>query len=207
MNAAAAHRPATGRRRPTPAPGGAAGGQAAAHPVAGLRALPRRPAAADRARHGADRRLSGRARRASRATASRAASARRRARARPAMTPGRTSGLWDRAAQAVDAIGDEQVPGRARRARAPKVAGMLMKQVKFPTFVAGLIQGVFQSIVKSSIEQMEAYSKMIASVAKSLHQFTDDNVTENQGRDHMVDQFPDLFEIGTDEFGDSRDRG
>ncbi len=31
---------------------------------------------------------------------------------------------------------------------------------------------------------------MIASVAKSLQQFRDDNVTENQGRDHMVEQVP-----------------
>ena len=38
-------------------------------------------------------------------------------------------------------------------------------------------------------------------MAKSLQQFSDDNVTENQGRDHMVEQFPDLFEIGVDEFG------
>jgi hypothetical protein len=50
---------------------------------------------------------------------------------------------------------------------------------------------------------MEAYTAMIASVAKSLKQFTDDNVSENQGRDHMVEKFPDLFEIGVDDFGDS----
>jgi hypothetical protein len=31
----------------------------------------------------------------------------------------------------------------------------------------------------------------------------DDHVSPNQGRDNMVDQFPDLFEIGTDEWGDS----
>jgi hypothetical protein len=69
--------------------------------------------------------------------------------------------------------------------------------------VAGLIEGVFGSIVKSSIDQMQAYQEMIAAVAKSLHQFMDDNVSPNQGRDNMVDQFPDLFEIGTDEWGDS----
>ena len=80
---------------------------------------------------------------------------------------------------------------------------MFLKKVNFPTFVGGLIEGVFSSIVKSSIEQMEAYSKMIAAVAKSLQQFRDDNVTENQGRDHMVEKFPDLFEIGVDDFGES----
>jgi hypothetical protein len=50
---------------------------------------------------------------------------------------------------------------------------------------------------------MNAYQEMIASVAKSLDQFMQDNVTENQGRDHMVDKFPDLFDIGMDEWSDS----
>jgi len=55
-----------------------------------------------------------------------------------------------------------------------------------------------------AIEQMQAYQEMIASVAKSLHQFMDDNVSDNQGRDNMVDQFPDLFQIGQsdDDWGD-----
>jgi hypothetical protein len=106
------------------------------------------------------------------------------------------------AAKEVDKIGDGEFEASAAREGA-KVAGLLMKQVKFPTFVASLIEGVFHAIVKSSIEQMEAYTAMIASVAKSLKQFTDDNVSENQGRDHMVEKFPDLFEIGVDDFGDS----
>ena len=40
-----------------------------------------------------------------------------------------------------------------------KVAGMLLNEVNFPAFVAGLIKGVFMSIVKCSIEQMEAYRR------------------------------------------------
>jgi hypothetical protein len=103
---------------------------------------------------------------------------------------------------AVDAITDE--PFRAEAAReGAAVAGELLREVKFTEFVGGLIEGVFRSIVTSSIEQMEAYSSMIADVAKSLDQFMQDNVTENQGRDHMVDRFPDLFEIGFDDFSDT----
>jgi len=102
---------------------------------------------------------------------------------------------------AVDAIGDEPFEAEAAREGA-KVAGELLREVKFPEFVGGLIQGVFQSIVTSSLEQMEAYSTMIASVAQSLEQFMQDNVSENQGRDHMVDKFPDLFEIGIDDWSD-----
>jgi hypothetical protein len=83
-------------------------------------------------------------------------------------------------------------------------AGALMQAVNFPTFVSGLIDGVFHSIVTSSIEQMEQYAKLVADVSKSLNQFRDDNTTQNQGRDHLVDQFPDLFTLSTggDAWGD-----
>jgi len=83
------------------------------------------------------------------------------------------------------------------------VAGALLEAVNFPEFCAGLINGVFHSIVQSSIEQMEAYAKLVADVSKSLNQFRDDNTTQNQGRDHLVEQFPDMFQLSMDtgEFG------
>lgn len=77
-------------------------------------------------------------------------------------------------------------------------AGALMAAVNFPQFVTGLINGVFHSIVTSSIEQMEAYAKLVADVSKSLNQFRDDNTTQNQGRDHLVEQFPDMFQLSMD---------
>lgn len=91
-------------------------------------------------------------------------------------------------------------------------AGALMQAVNFPSFVSGLIDGVFHSIVTSSIEQMEAYAKLVADVSKSLNQFRDDNTTQNQGRDHLVEQFPDLFQLqmgggGWDDFGGFGDDG
>lgn len=109
---------------------------------------------------------------------------------------------WHERKTAVDEIGSGEFKAGAAREGA-KVAGMLLNEVKFPQFVSGLIEGVFGSIVKSSIEQMRAYQEMIAAVAQSLRQFMDDHVSPNQGRDNMVDQFPDLFEIGTDEWGDN----
>jgi hypothetical protein len=92
------------------------------------------------------------------------------------------------------------------------VAGALLSAVNFPDFVAGLIKGVFHSIVQSSMEQMEAYGKLVADVAKSLNQFRDENVSPNQGRDQLVDQFPDLFQLSMDtgdfgNFGDSAPAG
>ena len=83
-------------------------------------------------------------------------------------------------------------------------AGALMEAVNFPQFVSGLIDGVFHSIVTSSIQQMEAYAKLVADVSKSLNQFRDDNTTQNQGRDHLVEQFPDIFQLqmGGGDWGD-----
>lgn len=77
------------------------------------------------------------------------------------------------------------------------VAGALMQQVNFPEFCAGLINGVFHSIVQTSIEQMEAYAKLVADVSKSLNDFRDENTTQNQGRDHLVQSFPDVFQLQT----------
>jgi hypothetical protein len=77
------------------------------------------------------------------------------------------------------------------------VAGVLLQKVNFPTFCVSLIKGVFHAIVEASIEQMEAYGKLVASVAQSLNTFRDENVSDNQGRDHLVDQSPDMFEIGS----------
>ncbi|GAB3334079.1 hypothetical protein GCM10027359_06550 [Marilutibacter aestuarii] len=83
-------------------------------------------------------------------------------------------------------------------------AGALMDAVNFPDFVTGLIDGVFNSIVTSSIQQMEAYAKLVADVSKSLNQFRDDNTTHNQGRDQLVEQFPDIFQLqmGGGDWGD-----
>jgi hypothetical protein len=106
------------------------------------------------------------------------------------------------ARKAVSEIGDDDFEAGAAREGA-KVAGQFMKAVNFVDFVGGLIQGVFSSIVDSSIRQMEAYSDMVGQVAKSLQQFRDDNVTENQGRDHMVEKYPDMFEIGDDEWSET----
>jgi hypothetical protein len=77
-------------------------------------------------------------------------------------------------------------------------AGAYLQAVNFPDFVAKLIQGVFHSIVQSSIEQMEAYGRLVQSVAMTLNQFRDENVSANQGRDHLVDKFPDLFRLDID---------
>ena len=63
--------------------------------------------------------------------------------------------------------------------------------VDFPGFVAELIQGVFQAIVDASIQQMEAFAELVANVSKSVDAFMKDNVSEDQARDYLVNQYPD----------------
>jgi len=106
---------------------------------------------------------------------------------------------YERDLEQVNKVGQDFKAAGAREGA--EVAGMLMQKVDFPTFCASLIKGVFHAIVEATIEQMEAYGKLVSSVAQSLNTFRDENVSDNQGRDHLVDQFPDLFEIGSSDGG------
>lgn len=49
----------------------------------------------------------------------------------------------------------------------------------FTQFTSNLIQGVFSTIVDSSIKQMEAYASLVATVSKSLSEFTTEVLGEN----------------------------
>jgi hypothetical protein len=79
--------------------------------------------------------------------------------------------------------------------------GSLVKTVDFPKFVSGLIKGVFQAIVESSIEQMRAYGELLANVAKTVDQFAQDNITENNARDWIAGRFGDLVTIDSESMG------
>lgn len=80
-------------------------------------------------------------------------------------------------------------------------AGALLRQVNFPAFVAELVQGVFQAVVDASIQQMKAYGELVQGVVMSLNDFRDQNVSENQGRDHLVSKFPQLMQINITDQG------
>src|SRR3954463_8108919 len=83
--------------------------------------------------------------------------------------------------------------GVASREGADTLADLVNK-VNFPKFVGGLIDGVFNSIVTTSIKQMEAYAEMVKNVSKSVDQYMKDNVSENHARDYLLDRYPDQFE-------------
>lgn len=75
--------------------------------------------------------------------------------------------------------------------------GQLVQKVDFSNFVSGLIQNVFKAIVDSSIQQMRAYGDLIANVAKTVDQFAQDNLTENNARDWLAQKYPQQLDIDT----------
>lgn len=86
--------------------------------------------------------------------------------------------------------------------RAVDQAGRVTKEtlnaINFPTFVADLIKGTFHAIVDASIQQMEAYVKLLENVAKTVDQFMVENITDNQARDYLAQGFPENFQIEVD---------
>jgi hypothetical protein len=81
--------------------------------------------------------------------------------------------------------------------------GALVQKVDFPKFVSGLIQNVFQAIVDSSIQQMRAYGELLANVAKTVDEFAQDNLTENNARDWLAQKYPSKLDIDTSDMGTS----
>ncbi|HEX3455974.1 MAG TPA: hypothetical protein VHS03_15225 [Gaiellaceae bacterium] len=76
-----------------------------------------------------------------------------------------------------------------------KVTRATLNAIEFPTFVADLIKGTYNAIIDASIKQMEAYAELLANVAKTVDQFMSDNITDNQARDYIVNQYPGHFKI------------
>lgn len=111
--------------------------------------------------------------------------------ARPLAPPGRPAAPGTAQEDFQTAGGAWQ--GSATGAAAETMEGMV-DAVDFPGFCAGLIKGVFEAIVKTSIQQMEAYAIMVANVAKSVDQYMADNVSNEQAMDQLVNARPELFE-------------
>ncbi|WP_394826327.1 hypothetical protein [Pendulispora albinea] len=90
---------------------------------------------------------------------------------------------------------DMKDSGAAATREAVSAFADAVRQVDFPKFVSDLVHGVFAAIVDSSIKQMQAYADLVKNVAKSVDEYMKDNVTENQARDYLVDQYPNHLEL------------
>lgn len=93
---------------------------------------------------------------------------------RPAQPAARPAAPAPRTPAGTEVIGD-----RARNT---------LDAIDFPEFVAGIVRGTFQAIVDASAQQVRQYAELVASLATTLDQFSRDNVTENQARDHLAEK-------------------
>jgi hypothetical protein len=78
---------------------------------------------------------------------------------------------------------------------ASTAAATLLQTVDFPDFVGDLIQGVFNSIVGSSIKQMDAYAGLIKQVAATVDRFLKDGISEAGARDWLAKRFAAQLEL------------
>ncbi len=101
--------------------------------------------------------------------------------------------LKKRLAKEPGAVGDDFRAGGLREGT--EAFERLVDAVDFPEFVSGLIQGVFQAIVDASIQQMEAYSELLAATAKTVDQFAQDHFSDDQAREHAANRFPSILKI------------
>jgi hypothetical protein len=101
--------------------------------------------------------------------------------------------VQDRLAKKQDLVGKDFVAGGLKAGT--EAFRDMVGAVDFPQFVSGLIEGVFTSIVDSSIRQMEAYGKLLEAVVQSVEEFAQNNVTLNQARDYLQDRFADTLTV------------
>jgi hypothetical protein len=80
-------------------------------------------------------------------------------------------------------------PSQSVTGRVGDVAKATLNAIDFPQFVSSLIQGTFQAIVDSHIQQMEAYAKLLQNVARTVDQFMVDNISNGMARDFLADQY------------------
>jgi hypothetical protein len=70
-------------------------------------------------------------------------------------------------------------------------AASRVQDLGFVEFTAGLINGTFDAIIGATVKQMEAYSKLVAELSKSIQQFQAENVSDAQITDYLAERFPD----------------
>jgi hypothetical protein len=107
--------------------------------------------------------------------------------------------LQDKLVQGGPTAGQDFAAGGARELS--KTFKEIVQAVDFPKFVSNLIEGVFSSIVKSSIKQMEAFSKMLESVSKSADQFAKETISDQTVREYLQSSYPKALEITAGEEG------
>lgn len=107
--------------------------------------------------------------------------------------PDPTEQLKRRLAEKPGQVGSGFVGGAAREGGS--VMAQYQKDVDFVGFVSGLIHGVFQSIVDSSIKQMEAFGHLLEAVVKSVNEFATEDIGPSRARNYLASKYPSALEV------------
>ena len=74
-----------------------------------------------------------------------------------------------------------------------RVTTETLRAVAFPVFVADLIRGTFNAIQDASQKQMESYMQLLENVSKTVDEFMNDNVSDDNARSWLADHTPARF--------------
>ncbi len=96
--------------------------------------------------------------------------------------------LKDRLADDPDQVGKNFKAGAVEAGT--KAFKSMVAAVNFPAFVSGLIDGVYTSIVSSSIKQMQEYGKLLEAIVKSVEEFAQENISPDAARSFVASSFP-----------------
>ena len=71
-----------------------------------------------------------------------------------------------------------------------RVTRETLNAVAFPTFVADLIHSTFNAITQSSVQQIEAYVRLLDNVSKTVDQFMNSSVSDAQAHAWLAEMYP-----------------
>ncbi|WP_198389305.1 hypothetical protein [Roseovarius faecimaris] len=115
-------------------------------------------------------------------------------------------------AAAPEPLATEQAVTKNFTPQANRQVGQQIQQtldgIAFPRFVTELVNGVFKGLIDANAQQMQAYVDMIAGVTSATAD-SGQNTGPDQARVWLVQQFPDNYELGTqqDIWGDQSATG
>ena len=96
-------------------------------------------------------------------------------------------------AQAAQGTGAGFTPGAANEIGS--VTRRTLDAIAFPRFVAELIRGTFDAITDASIKQMEAYGRLLGDVGRTVDDFMNQNISDNQAREWLAQTYPSVLRI------------
>lgn len=94
-----------------------------------------------------------------------------------------------------DASPGPATPPPAGTAELAVRAGALLDEIDFAAFVSGLVHSTFSAVLEATVHQLEEFANLVSSVAKTVDQFTAENVTPNQARDDLAQRYPGDLEL------------